>query len=153
MAQDNRKFDAENPSREDAPNNIQEITGSERSKYGDHPLLGKDRKPLAEELLRSPERPKPDPMIHPPHEEARPSSRNVVEIRSSAPRDPNTAYQPPNPALVIPPANITLKLLGSIVGLILFTCVLLLLFHNWMSPGPRHPGAQKPAQTLQQKIP
>jgi hypothetical protein len=89
----------------------------------------------------------------PPVNEPRPASRNVIEIRSSAPRDPSTAYQPPNPHTVLPRANPTMKLLGAVVALILFVLVLLLIFQNWMTPGPRQPGAQKQGQTLEQKIP
>lgn len=121
------------------------------SKHGDHPIFGDDKKPLGKEFLRSPERSSPDPMTIPPKTPSR--SQKVVPIRGSAPHDPAIDYQPPNPMTVVPPANITMKIVGGLAALLLFALVLWFLFHNWMTPGSRQPGQQNQQQGLQQKIP
>lgn len=69
------------------------------------------------------------------------------------PHDPSIDYQPPNPALVMKPANITKKLFGLVIALILAAAVAGLMFHNWMRPGSRQPGAQQSSPGLQQRIP
>ncbi len=147
MANNGREFKRERPfgnESEELPRN------SAESKYGDHPILGNDKQPLAKELQRSPERSNPDPMAPP---QTAPVSNKVVPIRGSSPNAPEVDYQPPNPMTVVPPTNASVKLLGAVVALVLFAVVLWFLFHNWMSPGPRQPGAQKQGQELQQKIP
>jgi hypothetical protein len=81
---------------------------------------------------------------------------NVVPIRSDTrPRghDPGIDYEPPNPAFVLKPANFTIKLFAAVVSIILFALVMLLMFHNWMVPGPRQPGGQKSNPGLQQRVP
>jgi hypothetical protein len=150
MAQDNREYETPKASGRDSPPQAGEVSEIGRSKYGDHPFLGSDRQPLAKELLRFPERSAVDPMTRPPSDAAREALRNASE---NLPHDPNIDYQPPNPMMVIPPANLSLKLLGAVVALLLFVLVILLMFHNWMSPSPRHPGEQKQSPGLEQKIP
>jgi len=79
---------------------------------------------------------------------------NVIPIRGPAADDPaSTDYQTPNPHFVVPPLNPTQRLLGAILAILLFGLVIWLLFHNWMMPGPRHPGAEKQNPTLQQRVP
>ncbi len=83
---------------------------------------------------------------------------NVIPIRGPAgqtetPHDPDLDYQSPNPLFVLGPVNITLKLLGAILALVVFAGVIFLMFHNWMMPGPRQPGGQKANPALQQRIP
>jgi len=81
---------------------------------------------------------------------------NVTPIRGPAlqgQQDPDVDYQTPNPLFVLGPINITLKLLGIVVSLILFEGVVWLMFHNWMVPGLRQPGAEKSSPGLQQRIP
>jgi hypothetical protein len=67
--------------------------------------------------------------------------------------DPSIEYQPPNPKMVMAPANITRKLFGLVLALILAAGVIWLLFHNWMRPEPRQPGGQQSSSGLQQKVP
>jgi hypothetical protein len=150
MAKDNREHETERPSGRDSRSQAGETPEVERSKYGDHPFLGNDRQPLAKELLHFPERPTVDPMTHLPSDPAREASRKAFE---TLPHDPNVDYQPPNPMLVVPPANASMKLLGAMAALILFALVVGLMFRNWMSPLPRHPGEQKQSPALEQKVP
>jgi hypothetical protein len=74
-------------------------------------------------------------------------------MRNSVPHDSSTEYQPPNPIMVVPRANASLKILGSVIALVLFAFVLWTMFHIFMSPSPRHPGEQKQGEGLEQKIP
>jgi hypothetical protein len=148
MANNGREFKRERPFGQDADRQPGDTT---ESKYGDHPILGNDKQPLGKELQRSPERSAPDPMTRPP---APPGVSKVIPIQGPAqPHNPDVDYQPPNPMAVVPPANASVKLLGTVVALLLFAVVLWFLFHNWMTPGARHPGEQKQGQELQQKIP
>lgn len=149
MAEGSLDFKKEKPS-EEWRNRTEEKPGSTPPE--DHPILGGERKPLKKELLRFPERPKPDPMIHFPADPSREASRKAFES-GALPHDPSIDYQTPNPQMVIPPTGATLKILGAIAAITLLTMVMWLIFHNFMSPLPRHPGQQKQGQGLEQKIP
>lgn len=94
----------------------------------------------------------------PPTPPARKAASNVTPIRGPMPHeesahDPSIDYQPPNPHLVMAPPNITKKLFGLVVALILAAGVIWLMFHNWMRPGPRQPGGQQSSPGLQQRVP
>jgi hypothetical protein len=81
---------------------------------------------------------------------------NVTPIRGPARQDNHDSdvdYQPPNPKFVLGEANFTTKLLALVVAVIVFAGLVWLMFHNWMVPGLRHPGAQEPDPGLQQRIP
>ena len=121
----------------------------EKSKYGDHPLLGSDRQPIAKEVLRFPERPAVDPMTRLPSDPERDYWRNEFETE----HDPSVEYQPPNPMLVVPPANATAKLMGVIAALLLFAIIIGLMFYRWMTPAPRYPDEHRPSPGLVQTIP
>jgi hypothetical protein len=137
MAKDNREYKPADPGPGRKP---------EQSKYGDHPLLGND----TEELLHFPQPPAADPMTHLPSDPARDAWRKEFETK---PHDPSVDFQPPNPMLVVPPANATMRLLGAVAALLLFAIVLGLLFYRWMTPLPRHPGEKGQSPGLVQKIP
>src|SRR6266568_1646163 len=130
MANNGREYKRERPFGQEAdkPGN------SDESKYGDHPILGNDKQSLANEFLRPPSRSGADPVTF---------SARSARSRCGLPA--------PNPMTVVPPANALVKLLGTVVALLLFALVVWFLFHNWMTPGPRHPGEQKQGQELQQK--
>jgi hypothetical protein len=140
MAKENREHKTEDSDPERQP---------EESRDGDHPLPGNDRQPIAKEVLRFPGRPAVDPMTHLPSDPERDFWRNEFDTK----HDPSVEYQPPNPLLVIPPTNVTVKLLGSLAALLLFAIVAGLLFYRWMTPLPRYPGEPRPSPGLVQTIP
>jgi len=144
MANDNREYKPEEPSGE--PH-----VDPDSNKHPDHPFLGGgDRPRPANSLLHFPARPQIDPMSRLPSDPARDAERQAFELNH---HDPSVDYQPPNPMSVIPPASPVLKILGVIAGLLLFVLVAMLLFRNWMSPLPRHPGEHTQGQGLEQKLP
>ncbi len=152
MAQDNRAYKTEQSAREHSRS--REAPESERSKYGDHPFLVDNEQPLTGErvgeLSQSSEFPQVDPLIRFPSDPAREALRHAYETQ---PHDPSVDYRPPNPAMIAPPPNLSMKLLGAAAALLLFVLFFWLMFHNWMSAMPRHPGEQIQNPGLLQKIP
>jgi hypothetical protein len=124
------------------PNSRPDEAPGEQSSGRDAPL---DRG----KLLHFPERPA-DPMLEPPSDTVREEQRRVFQ---STPHNPDIEYQPPNPLLVVPPASMSLKLLGAIVALLLAAVFVGVMFYHWMNPLPRHPGQQSPNQGLERRLP
>jgi hypothetical protein len=142
---------SEKPARK-APVPVERLAGKPEvgaNRYEDHPLLGGEGKPFGG-LLSFPPRPTTDPLIHGESDGIRETERRTF---AETAHDPRIDYEPPNPKLVIPRPNLTLELLGAVLAVILFALVVLLMFHNWMVPGPRHPGQPKPSPGVEQKLP
>ncbi len=151
MAQDNRAYKPEEPPREQSRS--RETPESERSKYGDHPFPRDSKQPVTGDMLenaQSPEDSRSDPLIHFPSDPAREAWRNAYETQ---PHDPSVDYRPPDPVMIAPRANLSMELLGAAAALVLFALLAWVMFHNWMSPSPRHPGEHKQSPGLLQKIP
>ena len=111
-----------------------------------HPVLGEDGAPR-KEVLQFPDR--RDPMRPGPLDPAR-----LAERRTYNPgHNPALDYQPPPQKMVLPPPNMATRLLIAVLGLVFLALLMLLMFHNWMTPGVRQPGGQKPQQSVPQKLP